>query len=260
MAILKDNHQVRETTVRLLSGGKGRPLLFLHGAAGLPQWNAFFEQLSTQYEVLIPEHPGFGGSEAPAWIRNIADMAIHYLDLLDGFGGEPVHVVGHSLGGWIAAEVAARTSARMQTLSLLAPAGMRVKGVPMGDNFIWSPEEAARNLFHDQAFAERMLAHVPTDEEADFQLKNRFMAVKLGWEPRWLNPALGNWLHRVKVPSLVMWGDSDKVFPSAYAERWKAALPDARVEIIAQCGHLPHVEKSAVAAQKLIAFLEEKSA
>lgn len=258
MPVREETLRVGEVDVRLLRGGQGRPLLFLHGSAGLPPWNPFFEQLSGHYEVLATEHPGFGRTAAPDWMRTIADMAMYYLDVLDVLGHERVHVVGHSLGGWIAAEAAVRNVSRMATLSLLAPAGLRVRGVPIGDNFIWSVEETARNLFFDQSFAERMLAQAPSDEEADLQLNNRFMAAKLGWEPRWFSPSLEYWLHRVRVPSLVLWGADDKLFPSSYAKAWEARLPDATVKILQECGHLPHIEKAQAAAQSIAAFLDGK--
>ncbi|MFL5046604.1 MAG: alpha/beta fold hydrolase, partial [Xanthobacteraceae bacterium] len=179
----------------------------------------------------------------------------YYLDFLDELGAQRVHLVGHSLGGWIAAELAVRNCARLATLTLIAPAGIRVKGVPMGDNFIWSPEETARNLFYDQSFAEKMLAQVPSEEEADRALTNRFMAAKLGWEPRWFNPSLERWLHRIKVPTLVLWGADDKFLPSRYAELWGERVPGAKVELIPRCGHLPHIEKAEMTADKILGFL-----
>ena len=183
---------------------------------------------------------------------------MYYLDFLDELGAAKVHLIGHSLGGWIAAELAVRNCSRLATLSLLAPAGIRVKGVPSGDNFIWSPEEVARNLFHDQSFADRMLARAPTEEEADIQLTNRFAAAKLGWEPRWFNPALERWLHRIQVPTLVLWGDDDKLLPISYAERWGQRVTRAKVEIIPDCGHLPHVEKAEATARAILGFLERR--
>src|SRR6195256_4221225 len=172
--------------------------------------------------------------------------------------GPPVHRVGHSLGGWIAAEIAARNTSRIRSLTLIAPAGLPVKGLLSGDNFIWSPEEYARNLFYDQAFAERELAHVPSEQEADIALTNRYMATKLGWEPRWFNPALERWLHRVRVPTLVLWGRGDKLFPRAYAKAWAERIPDSRVDVIPECGHRPHVEKADVAAGKILDFIGGK--
>ena len=246
----------RDVTVRALRGGSGRTLVFLHGAAGLPPWNPFLEQLAGAHGVIAPEHPGFGTSANPSWIRNVADMAMYYLDVLDGLDAKRVHLVGHSLGGWIAAELAVRNCARLASLTLIAPAGVRVKGVPMGDNFIWSPQETAENLFYDRAFTERMLAEVPDEKGAELALVNRFAAAKLGWEPRWFNPALERWLHRIQVRTLVLWGENDKFLPSRYAQVWASNVPGSQVELIAQCGHLPHVEKAELTARKILAFVD----
>ena len=256
MAIQETKQRVRDIAVRMLRNGRGDPLVFLHGAAGFPPWLPFFEKLAERYEVLIPEHPGFGRSDNPPWIRNIADLAMYYLDFFDELGMTKVHLVGHSLGGWVAAELATRNVSRLASLTLLAPAGVRVKGITSGDNFIWSAEETERNLWHDQKFADEVLARVPTDEEADIELVNRFMAAKFGWEPRWYNPALERWLHRIKVPTLVIWGEQDKLFPSAYAKTWKERISGARVEIIPQCGHRPHIERLDVTASTILGFLD----
>ena len=252
----EEKHKVRDTTVRLRRDGQGSPLIYLHGPAGLPAWSPFFARLAEQHEVVVPEHPGFGLSDNPAWMRNIGDAAMYYLDFLDGLRAQRVHLVGHSLGGWIAAELAVRNAARLASLTLIAPAGIRVKGVPSGDNFIWSPEEATRNLFHDQSFAEEMLAHAPSEEEADLALTNRYMATKLGWEPRWFNPSLERWLHRVPVPTLVIWGAEDKFLPSRYAELWRERVPGATVSIIEACGHVPQIEKADATAATILRFLE----
>src|SRR5215813_177312 len=146
MTVQEQKHQVRDVGVRLLRDGRGASLIYLHGPAGLPGWIPFFEKLAETYEVVVPEHPGFGASDNPPWIRNVGDMAMYYLDFLDGLDAQPVHLVGHSLGGWIAAELAVRNTARLASLTLIAPAGVRQKGLPPGDNFIWSPEETVRNL------------------------------------------------------------------------------------------------------------------
>jgi pimeloyl-ACP methyl ester carboxylesterase len=252
------NHNTRDVNVRLLRAGHGSTLIFLHGAGGFPGWIAFLETLSARFDVLAPEHPGFGNSENPALIRNVSDMAMYYLDFLDALGAKEVHLVGHSLGGWIAAELAVRNSTRLASLALIAPAGIRVKGVPVGDNFIWSPEETVRNLYHDQSLAEQILARTPTEEEAELALKNRFMAAKLGWEPRWFNPALERWLHRLQVPTLVLWGENDKLLPSRYAALWGERVPDVKIEVIPQCGHLPHIEKADLTARKISEFIAGK--
>src|SRR5437764_969306 len=106
MKVQEHRHQVRDIGVRLLRDGAGAPLIYLHGAAGLPAWLPFFTQLADKFQVVVPEHPGFGDSDNPAWIRNIGDVAMYYLDFLDSLNAQRVHLVGHSLGGWIAAELA----------------------------------------------------------------------------------------------------------------------------------------------------------
>src|SRR5262245_17902332 len=117
-------HKVRDVTVRMRRGGSGPPLLFLHGANGLPLWLPVFDLLAKHFEVLVPEHPGFGASDNPPWMRNVGDLAMYYLDFIDTLTPHHVHVVGQSLGGWAAAEVAVRNCSRIASLSLLAPAGI----------------------------------------------------------------------------------------------------------------------------------------
>jgi pimeloyl-ACP methyl ester carboxylesterase len=243
------SHKVRDVNVRMLRGGSGPPAVFLHGANGLPQWLPFFEMLAAKCDLHIPEHPGYGTSDNPSWLRNIGDLAMYYLDFLDGLGADKVHLVGQSLGGWAAAEVAIRNCSRIASLTLLAPAGIRVKGKPCGDNFIWDAQESVRNLYHDQTIADQILAVPISDEQADIMLGNRFTTAKLGWEPRWFNPALERWLHRISVPTLVIWGENDKLFPTDYAARWGERVPNCKVKIVAQCGHVPAIEKPDVTAK-----------
>lgn len=252
-----DRLSVRGVSVRALRGGRGPQVIFLHGAGGRPAWLPFLERLAQRYDVLVPEHPGFGASDDPKWIRNVPDLAMYYLDLLDATYKAPMHVIGHSLGGWTAAEAAVRNCSRIKTLTLIAPAGIRVKGTPPGDTFIWSPEESARHRFHAPALAEAALKAPPmTDEQMDELMQNQLAAVKFGWEPRWFNPDLEKWLHRVTVPTHVLWGKDDEILPSAYARLWGERVPGAQVTMIDACGHLPQVEKADLVADKVLAFLD----
>jgi pimeloyl-ACP methyl ester carboxylesterase len=155
--------KVRDVAIKLHRAGSGSLVLFLHGAGGVPQWLPFFDILAERYELLVPEHPGFGGSDDPTWIRSIPDLAMFYLDLLEEAGLDRIHLIGNSLGGWLAAEILIRDRSRFRSLVQLAPAGIRIKGVPCGDNFIWGPQEAVRNLYSDQTFADRILALTPSE-------------------------------------------------------------------------------------------------
>src|ERR1700737_5041834 len=166
--------KVREVAIRMHRAGRGPTVLFLHGAGGVPQWLPFFDALAEHYELLVPEHPGFGGSDDPPWIQSMSDLAMFYLDLVEETGLDRIHLVGNSLGGWLAAEILIRDRSPFRSLTLLAPAGIRVKGVPCGDNFIWGPEEAGRTLYHNQAFADRILALTPSEEQMDVMLHHRF--------------------------------------------------------------------------------------
>ena len=112
-----------------------------------------------------------------------------------------------------------------------------------------------RNLYHDQSFADRVLALQPDAAQLDLMLKNRFTVAKLGWQPRWFDPDLEKWLHRVKLPALVVWGDDDRIMPSAYAALWRERLPDARLLMVEGCGHLPHVEHAAFVARQVSDFI-----
>ncbi|WP_454651139.1 alpha/beta fold hydrolase [Bradyrhizobium liaoningense] len=237
--------------VSTLRQGQGQPLLFLHGANGASTWVPLFEELSKNYDVIVPEHPGFGLSDDPDWIRSIPDIAMFYLDFLERLDLSNVALVGTSLGGWIAAEVAVRSTSRLTSLTLVCPAGLRVRGVPIADNFMWGPEEGVRNLFFSQAIADRMLSTAPTEEQLVVLLKNRFATTKLAWEPRAYNPDLEKWLHRIKIPTQVIWGSDDKLIPVSYADRWKERIPHASVSVLGECGHLPHIEKSDVVASKI---------
>lgn len=240
---------------RVMRKGRGEPLLFLHGAAGASAWLPFMETLSEKYDLIVPEHPGFGGSDTPDWLDNIGDLAYFYLDLIDHFDMAQVHLVGTSLGGWIAAEMATRSCSRINTLTLVAPAGIHVKGVEKGDMFMWSPEETTRNLFHNQEIA----ASVPEpadEEELKVVLKNKLMTAKLGWNPRMHNPDLRKWLHRINVPTLIIWGDDDKLLPPAYGPAYRDLIPNSRLEVFSECGHLPHVEKAGEFTARVSQFIE----
>jgi pimeloyl-ACP methyl ester carboxylesterase len=231
--------------VRLRRGGSGKPLVYLHGANGAPVVFPFMEALAGRFDVLVPEHPGFGLSDEPEWLENIHDLAYFYLGFLRELGLRDACVVGSSIGGWLALEMAVRATARIGSLVLVGPCGIAVPGIEPADIFLWSPEELADNLFHDPAFAAQMLAQPMTPELLDVSLKNRHTTARLAWEPRLHDPFLAKWLHRIDVPVQIVWGENDRLLPVAYADEFRKRLPRADVRIVPRCGHLPQVERPA---------------
>jgi len=254
MAFCEEICNIRGSRITLKRGGSGRKLLFLHGANGASGVRPFMEDLARDFDVLVPEHPGFGGSDEPEWLDNIHDVAYFYLDFLEQLNLRDVFLVGASLGGWLALEIAIRDASRLSRLSAVGPLGIHVPGIKRGDMFLWSPEERVRNLFHDQKLADRMLAQPPTAEQIEIEVKNSYTVARLAWEPRMFDPHLAKWLHRIKVPTQIIWGDSDRILPAAYAAEFARLIPGARVDIVGQCGHTPHNEKPQEFARLLREF------
>jgi len=230
--------------VHLRRAGKGNPLLFLHGASGAPAVLPFMEKLAERFDVLVPEHPGYGQSDEPAWLENIHDMAYFYLDFLKHLGLKEVTLVGSSMGGWIAMEMAVRDTSRLSSLVLVGPAGIAAPGVKPADIFLMSPEEVVKGLFFDQKLAAARLAIPETPESIDVGLKNRHTTARLAWEPRLHDPFLPKWLHRIDVPVKIIWGKQDKILPAAFASHYQKLFPKAEMFLFDDCGHLPHVEKA----------------
>jgi pimeloyl-ACP methyl ester carboxylesterase len=241
--------------IRLMRGGQGAPLLFLHGARGASAWLPFMERLAQRFEVIVPEHPGFGASDTPDWLDNVGDLAYFYLDVIAALGLTGVHLVGTSLGGWIAAEIAVRDCHALKSLTLSAPAGIHVKGLSKGDIFMWSAEETVRNLVHDPALAETILAQPPTEAQQFAEMKNRLTMAKLAWQPRLYNPHLAKWLHRIGVPTLILWGDDDRIIPPGYGPAFRDLIPGARLETIVNCGHLPQIERMEEWTDRVSSFI-----
>ncbi|MBL8642453.1 MAG: alpha/beta hydrolase [Rhodospirillaceae bacterium] len=217
--------------------------MYLHGAGGSGNLVKFAEALAETFNVILPDHPGFGESELPPWLDNIHDAAYFYLDLLKALNLRDVHVVGSSLGGWIALEIAVRSTARINSLILSGAAGLNLKGTRRGDIFMWEPPQRIRNMIVDQALAEKILSVTPTEEQAAIAVKNEFATARLAWEPRFFDPNLHKWLHRIDVPTQIVWGDGDKVFPLPFGENLQRHIPGSVLTVIPKCGHLPHVEQ-----------------
>ena len=251
---------VRGCNIGLMRSGSGRPLLLLHGAGGGANWLPFMSDLAARHDVIVPEHPGFGGSDTPDWLDTIPDLANFYLDFLDQLDLNNVDLVGHSLGGWIAAELAARNTRRLASLTLVCSAGIHVKGVAQIDTFLSNDEQRVRDMFYDQKYADQMLKHAQDPALEDTHLKNRTTTAKLIWQPRAYDPHLHKWLHRIDVPTLLLWGANDKLFPKDYAFAFQKLITGSQVAVIPDCGHIPQVEQRPAFVAALEGFLEKKRA
>ena len=239
---------------RYRRGGKGTPLLFLHGAGGMPVVLPFMEQLAQRFEVIVPDHPGYGRSDEPDSLENIHDLAYFYLDFVAALKLERVVLVGNSMGGWMAMEIAVRNTSRIASIVLVSPAGIAAPGAEPADIFLLSPEDTVRLLYHDPQLAEERLAIPVTPESIDLGLKNRHTTARLGWEPRLHDPMLPKWLHRIDVPVSIVWGAQDRLLPVAMAQELKRLLPQAELKIFERCGHLPHVEKMEEFCEHVVRF------
>lgn len=246
---------VRDCRIRMMRGGSGSPMLLLHGGGGMGIWLPCMARLAKRFDVIAPEHPGFGESDTPDWLDTISDLANFYLDFLEQLDLRGVHLIGSSLGGWIAAELAVRNSTRLASLTLVGAAGIHVEGVEQVDTFLSSEQQRIRDLFYDQDLAEAVIANSERPEMEDAALKNRTMTAKLSWQPRSYDPHLRKWLHRIKVPTLIFWGAHDRLFPMDYAVVYQQLIPGAKAVVVPECGHLPHVEKGDEFAAELEAFI-----
>jgi pimeloyl-ACP methyl ester carboxylesterase len=248
--------EARAGSVQILRGGDGPPLLFLHAAGGAGTWLPFHGLLARRFEVIAPDHPGFGGSDDMPEVEAIDDLVYHYLDVLDRLGLERVNVVGGSVGGWIAAELAVHSPHRIERLALLGAAGLRVPGNMATDVFLMTPDQVVATLYKHP---EPVLQAMPAEPDVDFILAmQRDMAAlaRYGWTPYLNDPKLERRLHRVAAPTLVLWADDDHVMPIEHGRRYAERIPDATLRVIEDCGHAMYFERPDAFADAVTEFLE----
>lgn len=248
--------QVRDVKTRLLRGGEGPPLLFLHGAGRTGIWLQALEHLAAEFDVLAPDHPGFGQSDRPDWLDGMDDIVFHYLDLLDYLGLDKVNLVGVSFGGWLAAEFAVSYSERIEKLVLSAAAGLQVEKSPITDLFALAPDEMPGYLFANPEKAAAMAAIEPTPEIEQELYRGRYTLAHLGWNPLLCNPALRRRLYRITCPTRILWGADDRLIPPAHGEAYASGIADAELVSFENCGHSVHQEMPEEFAARVAEFLK----
>jgi pimeloyl-ACP methyl ester carboxylesterase len=241
--------------------GSGAPVLYLHGE-GRPTWTPFHDALARRHRVIAPLHPGYGGSTGNEKLQDLTDLLYYYLDFLDQLGLRGLPLIGHGLGGMVAAELAAVQPDRFTALVLVAPMGLWLPDDPVQDFFVMTPAELAAALYHDPASpAARAASETPTEGDAliEFHLeraKSLATAAKYLWPIP--NRGLAKRTHRIAAPTLIVWGASDGIASPRYAEALRERIAGARVTIVEEAGHLPHEEQPAKLAEIVSAFLAEE--
>lgn len=242
---------------QLTIGGSGPPLVYLHSAGGETEWAPFHEALAREFTVYVPAHPGFALSGGLEQIRDMQDLAWHYVDLFAQLGLTNVPIVGFSLGAWIACEMTILRPELTSRLVLTAAAGLHVPGAPMAELFIDDLLKLRDLLFHDPNDPSVSIA-MPLaidDPRILLWLRAREATARVGWNPYLHNPRLPQHLRRIQCPTLVLWGRHDRLIPLAHGEYYARHLPHAELRVFENCGHMAPFEKTAEFVEAVATFI-----
>jgi pimeloyl-ACP methyl ester carboxylesterase len=255
--------KLADVELELFDTGQGparaRPVLFLHGGGGFNPRQSFVAPLSETRRFIAPSHPGFGKSGLPDWLDSIDDIAHLYLELMDVLKLDRIDLVGCSIGGWIAAEMATKSPERIRRIVLSGPVGVKVgpsDKLDIPDIFAMPDAEVQKLIFHDPERMKRDPAKM-SDAELTAMFRARETLALLAWEPWMHNPKLKHRLHRIGAPVLFVRGESDGLVSQAYLDGYAALLPNARKITIPTAGHAPHLEQPAAFAAAVLKFLGE---
>ena len=250
---------VNGMAVELARTGSGRPLLYLHPEQLLAQSQPFLDRLSRAFDVIAPRHPGFTEVKPPADFTSVADLAYLYLDLLDRLDLRDVVLVGASLGGWAALEMCVRSCERVSRLVLISSVGVKFSGREerdFADLFYLPDEQTRRVLFADPDRWAPDYASLSDEQLTAIARERQYMAY-YGWRPYMHNPGLRRWLHRVRVPSLLLWGEQDGFAPPGYGRALAGSLPGAELRMVPAAGHYPQIEQAEATAEAIRQFARE---
>ena len=255
---------MKTTTVKIagidlevFEAGEGAPLLWLHGSQGFNAKQEFVPLFSARRRLIVPSHPGFGRSGLPDWLDSIDDIAHIYLELMDTLGLDKADIVGCSIGGWIAAEMATKVPERVGRLVMVGPVGVKVGSadkLDIPDIFAMPQADVNKLVYHDPSKAPD-IARMPDDELA-IMFRNRETTALLVWEPWMHSTKLKHRLHRVKAPALFVRGASDGLVSGDYLTAYAGLMPSARTVAIPAAGHAPHLEQPDAFASAVREFLD----
>jgi pimeloyl-ACP methyl ester carboxylesterase len=256
MSLTTERMEISGVAVDVATTGDGPALLYLHGGYGLAGHEGCLEALAKTHRVISPTLPGFGHSELPRAYTGVDDLAYFGLDLAANLDLRDTILVGTCFGGWVAAEMAVRSTARFSRLVLID-----ALGVKFGDHLTRDitdihalyPAEIDKALYANPSMAARDATKL-SDEELTAIVRNSEALTLFGWKPYMHNPKLANWLHRVDIPTLVLWGERDGMVSTDYGRKYAEAIPGARFESIANAGHYPSLEQPAVTADLIAGF------
>ncbi len=249
---------VRGITTHMFEAGSpaAAPLLYLHGLGSGNLWLEFHRTLAQNFHVFAPDTPGFGLTERPNWMRDMSDYILYFRDLLDTLGLDKAIVVGHSLGGWMAAELAVWYPERLDKLVLSNAAGIRVKGMPIADVFAMNPQELLMTCFDDFSAAMPLM---PAEFNTDYllsQYRQLTTLASLAWNPGY-DPKLERRLQRITCPTLIIWGQNDRFIPSVYGDNFHRLIANSQLVKLEGTGHMPMLEKPAEWSRVISEFLQK---
>jgi len=238
---------VNGARIHYLKGGSGAPLVWMHGIEGNLGWLRIHDDLARKFTVYVPTHPGFAGSDRPSWLETFLDLSRFYLWILQELGLNRATLAGHSIGGWLAAEIATISPQVVERLLLIGAAGIRPHEGEITDIFLHGNEGTRRLSFFDTkqvADYELLFGRKPSPEEREAQVINREAVTRYCWKPYMHDPSLEAMLGRLRnLPTLLVWGREDKIVPIAAGEAYRRAIAGAELKLIERCGHFPHFEQ-----------------
>jgi pimeloyl-ACP methyl ester carboxylesterase len=244
--------------IHYLKAGQGRPLVVLHSVDGNLGWRSYLQQLAQHHTVYAVTLPGFGPSDRPVWLETFPDLTRLTLWLLEALGLQRVSLLGHFMGGWLAAEMAVWCPPVVDRLVLVAAAGLRPQQGDITDIFLQGQDGLHKlSVFDLEQTSEykELFGHKLSPEERELSVKNQENALRYCWKPYMHDTALPHLLPRVQAPTLIVWGKEDQIIPLECGELYRQALPHARLEVLSRCGHYPHLEKPEEFARVVSEFL-----